>query len=202
MSKTKKLLGYFVVLVSGLIIGSAVFGATTYERQGTTVNFSFDNWSTFKPAEAPCSCGFSCWRDPARWQIGVENTLGEWFFSDTYASTTNSVVKVFELPMGSYQYVMIRFRDQGDGWACGDYTIGDYYALEGTKDSGVPVFNISSLGFKILTLDDESLISGAMAYVGQLFNDNKPIMILWLGLVIGFYVVDSAIGLFRKKRSE
>ncbi|HUV72651.1 MAG TPA: hypothetical protein VMW25_06620 [Clostridia bacterium] len=56
--------------------------------------------------------------------------------------------------------------------------------------------------YTILPVADQGITASSLAYVGRLFTDVSPIVYLWIGLVVGFVVLNGAIGIFSRRHKK
>lgn len=197
-----KLLVYSLLLPVGLLLGSTVFGATTYSRSpagaSITSPVSFDiTLNTFNEVFG------GCFGDKNYWGISVYDHGNEIeYYSDAISSTTLSHIFVMNLPVADdYNYVT--------GVCSGDNVLSGsdnwYHAFEGTNSGGATIFAIvnppAGLGYKIVTTNS-NFASSTLAIVGRLFTDISPMTYAWIGLVVGFLIIEKAISMVVKKKKR
>lgn len=148
----------------------------------TPVNFyvTFDNATS---VVAYCGVG----ADIEWWGIvvipKVYDTAEDYFYSETmYSTTTLTGIFSMELPFEKYQSVASYCKKVGEEHK--------YYGSDLLEHSSDYIFEV---GYYWLPLQN-SVISNTLAYAGYLFTDLKEIIILVIGLPIGFWFVGKVIG--------
>jgi len=192
----KKKITIIGVLITLLLIGTQVFGATEYNRKpvGDTITspvtftFHFNNWydiglATSTPTHYSFVFGNSC------------NAVYAW--TGTYLPVsqknldTNTYQQTYDIS-GNCEIsdVYLYFADAPENatWIS-DYQIG-YYTL---PESG---FTIKT-GFIALTTD---FVSSTLAYIGQAVTGLGPILYIIIGLPLAFWVIWKIFGLVPKDK--
>jgi hypothetical protein len=200
--KKIKLLVYSLLLPVGLLVGSTVFGATTYNRSpagaSITSPVSFNiTLDTFNGVFG------GCFGDKNYWGISVYDHGNEIeYYSEAVSSTTLSHIFVMTLPVADdYNYVT--------GVCSGDNVLSGtdnwYHSFEGTSSNGATIFAVinppAGLGYKIVTTKS-GFASSTLAIAGRLFTDISPMTFAWIGLVVGFLVIEKAIAMVVKKKNR
>jgi hypothetical protein len=151
-----------------------------------------------------CSNGKFCWDGPGATEYGDDYLLDNWNSVEARWRDSPSNQVSFRFNGGSWtawEGPMAPNRDPNSIWQFNIYYEGGGTGLayldnimSGNLADPIPPAPPTG----ILTLASTTA-TNLLAYAGQLFTDLKPIMILLLGIPVGFFILKRSMGIVRKK---
>jgi len=186
----------FILVLIFLFVGSSVFGANPYfpdevsyySRQPSGYKVVLPLDFSVIMSEYPADCAGKPF-----WNLQLEaetDTIKEEFFPNIASTTLTLDKEVDNIVLGAYNEV---------GLWCYDLiasTTGETWVGMVEYDDGDIVFEIGeNYYFDIST----ELPTSTLAYAGQLFTDLNLIIILAVGLPLGFWVIRKIISLVRAR---
>ena len=190
--KHYKLLGFLAVIGLGLFFSSA-FASASYERYPTGYDITSPVYFSVKRVGAEWN-DFNSWCVSGDvWDIVVRATDGEgsyyYFFSeDNSCDTIEKIIKM-DLPNPNesdypfYDYVGVQVftgagQENPDGDKAIEYNNGEYLFEVGEGLTALPMFPFMG-----------SIVGSCLAYIGRLFTDLSPAVLLLCGFAIAFWFI-------------
>lgn len=186
------------ILFSALLIASPALGAVTYDRtplsptvtSPVTISVAFDDFNTDFSAEGACDGADCSW-----WGIGVipVSNVAFRYTDGCFASTTKSHIATIALPAGEYESVLpIIGRTQVECEALA-FDGGIYF--EGPDPTAFWI----TAGYNILPMSDAP--TSILSWIGGLFTDVRALILLAVGLPLGFWLIKKVIKMGSGKRA-